>query len=136
MIKVEYLPIYMVDTVWPLVARGIEDACRKTGGDLTNHYLWSECRAGRAFLAVVKEDDNILGASVWRFEDWTEMGRVIRCLALYGSRFMEWKDEHRRVTRELAMVGRAVSFITEGRAGFERLYPGARVIRQLYEDKV
>lgn len=121
-----------VDRVWPAVAQGIEDSCRRTGGDLTGDYLWSECRAGRAFLVVIALHSEIIGASVWRFEKWTS-GRKLRCLALYGRDIKSWLGEHQKFTENMARTGDATAIVTEGRVGWGRLFPKARVLRQLYE---
>lgn len=127
--------VHEVDRVWPLVSGGLENACRKTGGDLTSEYLWSECRSGRAFLVVIARDSEVIGASVWRFERWTS-GRKLRCLALYGRDMKSWLPEHERLTFEMARVGGATSVVTEGRTGWKAKYPNARIVRTLLELEV
>lgn len=121
-----------VDGIWPSVARGLEHACRKSGGDLTADYLWSECRSGRAFLCIVSDGPAICAASVWRFEKWSS-GKKLKCLALYGQGMRGWLDGHRAFTVEMAKAGGASSIVTDGRAGWGRLYPEARILRQTYE---
>jgi hypothetical protein len=123
---------HQVDGLWSQIADGLEHACRKTGGDLTAHYLWTECRSGRAFLVVVSAE-TIIAASVWRFEQWTT-GRKLRCLALYGVGMKDWLRPHRKLIEDLAKVGGATSLVTEGRKGFQRIFPAARVLRLLYEE--
>lgn len=129
---VKLVGVTQVDGVWSSVAGGLEKACRKTGGDLTSDYLWSECRAGRAFLAVVTRDQNIIAASVWRFEKWTS-GTKLRCLALYGSGLKSWLPEHMEFLNELAKAGGAKTLVSEGREGFKKIFPKARILRTLYE---
>ena len=130
--RVELAGAHQVDQIWKLVTDGLEHACRKTGGDMTADYLWSECRSGKAFLVIVTDAEKIAGASVWRFEAWTS-GRKLRCLALYGRRAAEWLAPHELIIRDIAKAGGATALVTEGRAGWQRLYPKARVVRQLYE---
>ena len=132
--RVELAGAHQIDGLWPAVAEGLERACQETGGDLTADYLWSECRAARAFLMLVIEDDSIAAASVWRFEKWTS-GKKLRCLALYGKvgQMADWLDAHRKATIDMAKLGEATALVTEGRAGFARIFPEARVLRQLYE---
>jgi len=131
--RIEVAGVQQVDGLWGLVADGMERACRKTGGDLTSDYLWTECRSGRAFLVVVVRDTDIIAASVWRFEKWTT-GRKLRCLALYGRHMRDWLGAHRKMIEQMARVGGATALVTEGRAGFQRVFPEARVLRQLYEE--
>lgn len=121
-----------VDRIWPSIANGLEDACRATGGDLTADYLWSECRAGHAFLVIASRRDEMLAASVWRFEKWTS-GRKLCCLALYGHDMRAWLVPHRDMILEMAKAGQATAIVTTGRKGWERLFPNATVLRQTYE---
>lgn len=121
-----------VDRVWTMVAEGLENACRETGGDITADYLWSECRAGAAFLVVIERGGDIAGASVWRFEKWSS-GKKFRCLVLYGRNMSDWLAEHRRLTLRMARVGGANGIVAGGRKGWERLFPDAKVLKQIYE---
>lgn len=131
-ISVKLCGTYQVDGVWGAVSEGLERACRKTGGDINAHYLWSECRSGRAFLAVIMDGDQIKGASVWRFEDWSS-GKKLRCLALYGVDLQSWLPEHMEFLSELAKAGGTTTLVSEGREGFAKLFPKARKLRTLYE---
>lgn len=124
-----------VDAYWPQISAEVEESCVVTGGDITAHYLWSQCRNGQAFLILVMEDESIVAHSTWRFEEWTT-GRKLRCLHLYGARMKEWAEQAEGVTRDLARIGGATGIVTEGRMGFQRLYPQAKILRQLYEVKV
>ena len=130
--RVELAGSHQVDQIWKAVTYGLEHACRRTGGDLTADYLWSECRSGKAFLVIVTNEAEIVGASVWRFESWTS-GRKLRCPALYGRRATEWLDPHEKVIRDIANAGGATALVTEGRKGWQRRYPKAKIVRQLYE---
>lgn len=121
-----------IDRVWGHVSDGLERACQRTGGSLTAHYLWSECRSGAAFLVVITGDDGLLGASVWRFEDWSS-GRKLKCLALYGRRMRDWLEQHRTFSEQMARAGGATALVTEGRLGWQRVFPKARLLSQSYE---
>lgn len=123
---------HQIDALWGKVSHGLEAACRRSGGDLTADYLWAECRSGRAFLVVVSSDTWITGASVYRFEQWTS-GKVLRCLALYGTGMADWLPQLLSLLREMARAGGALRLVTEGRTGFARALPKVRVLRQVYE---
>lgn len=130
--RVESVPPHLVDQLWRHVADGLEHACRKTGGDIDAHYLWTQCRSGQATLMVIARDKKIIGASVWRIERWSS-GQVCRCLCLYGKDMRGWLAEHVKKVKELAKLGHADRLVTEGRRGFERLFPQAKILRQTYE---
>lgn len=136
MYRVEVFKAGDVDHMWPNFTDGIEETCVAGGGDITSEYLWSECRAGRAFLIGVwrqdGEDGEWVAGSVWRFEKWTT-GMKLRCLVMYGRLMGEWLPLHRRVITNLAAMGHATALVTEGRKGFERIFPEAQVLRQIYE---
>lgn len=131
-LRVDLVPVPLVDTVWAQITYGIEHACRKSGGDLTSDYLWSEARAGQAYLIAVTDGERIIGASVFRFEKWSS-GRKFRCLAAYGERFVEWSEQAEQLARAIAKAGGATAIVTDGRAGWARRYPSARILRQTYE---
>lgn len=131
-ISIALAGVHQVDGIWAQVADGLEHACRKTGGDLTADYLWSECRSGAAFLVVISREQELLGASIWRFEKWSS-GKKLRCLALYGKHLCDWLQQHIEFTKAMASAGGATSLVTEGRRGFQRVFPKAKVLRQLYE---
>ena len=102
---------------------------------MTADYLWSECRSGKAFLVIVTQGKEILAASVWRFEAWST-GCKLRCLGMYGTKMKQWLEDHRAFTLEMARVGGATSLVTDGRLGWERIFPQARILRQTYEIEI
>lgn len=130
-IRVELANCQQVDQLWPIISEGLEKACRRTGGDLTSDYLWSECRAGRAFLLIACDDDRIIAAGVFRFEAWTS-GRKLRVLSLYGTRMSEWLQHGLSVVRQMMRVGNADGLVFEGRPGWSRKLR-ARELRRLFE---
>lgn len=123
-----------VDQVWPEVCEGFHKSLMKTGGDMTVGELWQECRAGRSFL-VIAQDQTIKAAAVWRPETW-QTGTKLRCVALYGKGMPDWLPAMREKAAEIAKCCGATSFITEGRRGWERVFPKAKVLRVLYEEPV
>lgn len=129
--RTELAGIHQVDQVFPLVAEGIETACRNTGGDTSAAELWRECRSGRAFLTVIIDGNEVVGADILRFEDWTT-GKKLRCLALWCKQ-KDWLPEHLDFVTRMAKAGGASSLVAEGRKGFERVFRNAKVLRELFE---
>lgn len=105
----------------------------KTGGDLTTGDLWVACRSGSAFLIVAHEGDEIRGASIWRPETW-QSGKKMRCIGLYGSRMIDWIEDMHELVKRLAADCGATSLISEGRLGWQKTFPKAKVLRALYEE--
>ncbi|MDP3971975.1 MAG: hypothetical protein Q8P61_03580 [Candidatus Nanopelagicales bacterium] len=132
MAVIELAGVHQIDGVWPQVSDGFEKACRKTGGSLDAPYLWAETRAGRAFLIVVSEDSAVIAASVWRFENWAS-GRKLNCLALHGRAMTEWLQQHREFVTAMAKAGGATALVADGRVGWARTFPDAKLIRQTCE---
>lgn len=130
-IRVELANCQQVDQVWPIISEGLEKACRRTGGDLTSDYLWSEARAGRAYLLLASDGEPIIAAGVFRFEAWTS-GRKLRVLSLYGTRMSEWLPRGLSVVRKMMRVGNADGLVFEGRPGWSRKLR-ARELRRLFE---
>jgi hypothetical protein len=124
----------MVDSVWQQVSEGLQGSLLKTGGDLAIGELWQDCRGARSFL-VVAHGDTIKAASVWRPEVW-QTGTKLRCVALYGKGMSDWLPAMRGVATDIAKACGATSFITEGRRGWEKVFPNAKVLRVLYEEPI
>lgn len=133
------VPTHQVDQVWGLIADGIESACQATGGDISAGDLWQQCRSGSAFLIVVHEGDDVLGASVWRFERWSS-GPKLRCLALYGKNLIRWIGQLREVAIQIMNDCGAKSLVAEGLEKWEplfrRLCPNAKRRWVLYEEEI
>lgn len=130
--RVSLVACPLVDQIWPFVTYGLEHACRKGGGDIGSDYLWGLCRSGGAYLMVVADGEQIIGASVWNFEKWSS-GRKFRCLSLYGEKFGEWAEQMQELVMKVARDGGADSLVTEGRRGWAKRYPQARLLRTTYE---
>lgn len=130
--RVDLVPVHLIDSVWPMVTYGLEHACRRTGGDITSDYLWSETRSGGAFLLVAVDGERIVGAAVVRIEKWTS-GRKCRLMCLYGEKMSEWGEAMLERIETIARAGQATSIVADGRLGWSRRYPKARVLRKTFE---
>lgn len=126
-----------VDTFWPHIAEGMHRSCVKSGGQISAGYLWQECRNGGAFLYIVHDGAEILGASVMAFREWPSGLRYIG-LGLCGKNAAEWFDtlwEHARIDGK---AGGAIALIDSPRPGMKKYLdrPGVKVIQVMYEEKL
>lgn len=129
--NVSLVPVIGVDQVWPALGEGFERAIAETGGDIAVGDLWTMARSGAGFLFVAHDGEQIRGASLWKFETWPT-GPKFRCMALYGAKMSDWiEDMHAAVK---AAAGRA-DLVSEGRRGWAKVFPRARELRCLYEEK-
>lgn len=122
-----------IDAVWPHVRAALEDACLRTGGDISSVDLWQSCRRGESFLIVAHDGETMQAASVWRPETW-QTGRKLRCQALAGKNMKSWLGEMRDEATRIARGCGATSFVTEGREGWSKIFPKAKRLRVLYEE--
>lgn len=127
------VPSGMVDQVWPHIAEGMAIGCKRSGGDLYPGFLWTQCRAGNAFLFIAATDEAVQGASVWQFETWAN-GPRFRCLMAAGTGMADWFDDMRAKVTGTARLGGAVALVSDGRTGWERHLPKARKLRVVYEE--
>lgn len=123
-----------VDKVWALLTDGFQRALLKTGGDITIGDLWQGCRNGTSFL-LIAHDGEIRGASIWRPEVW-QTGTKMRCLGLYGKNMKAWFEDMRALAKQVGKSCGATSLISEGREGWKRQCPYAKVLRVLYEEAI
>lgn len=114
-----------VDQVWPRINERIADACRRSGNDdWTAGELWTECRAGHAFLILVHDHGRIYSAQIWRFE--RKNGKpVFRCLMLWGERMKDWLGPVHEWINAIAKDNGAGWLVTTGRRGWLRLFNAA-----------
>lgn len=123
-----------VDAVWPSVRGGFQRFIDKTDSGLSTGDLWIKCRAEGAFL-IVAHDDAIRGASIWQTE--TRMsGRKLRCVALWGDGMNGWIHDMRAMAQDIARNCGANALISEGRLGWQRVFPDARVRSAIYEEPI
>jgi hypothetical protein len=124
-----------VDAVWPHVREALEAACRRTGGDLTSATLWAGCRRSENYLLIAHDETVIKGVSVWRPENWAT-GRKLRCLAVAGVGMKDWLRPMREEAANLAKLLGATAFVADGRTGWKRTFPKARVVRVVLEEAI
>lgn len=124
-----------MDQLWPYLAAGFQKATDRTGGDITTGDLWQGCRRGDLFLFIAREGDEIMGASIWKPETW-QSGVKFRNMGLYGRKFRLWiypmRDRVERVAKDCG----ATSLLSEGRVGWAKVFPKAKVLRVLYEEQI
>lgn len=133
--QVSVVPVLHIDQFWPSLREGFHRSVMKTGGDLTTGDLWVACRSGSAFLIVAHDGDEIRGASIWRPETW-QSGKKMRCLALYGAGMKDWIQDMREMAARIAKDCGATSLVSEGRLGWQKVFPKAKVLRALYEEAI
>jgi len=133
--QVSLIGVHNVDTLWPVLREGFQRAVMKTGGDIETGDLWVQCRNGSAFLLVAHDGDKIAGASIWTRQTW-QTGRKLRCLALYGTGMTGWLPDMRLMAMQLAKDNGCTSLVSDGRVGWSKIFPQARVLRQLYEELI
>lgn len=124
LIQVQY-----VDSFWPHVKDGFEKARLKTGSSLTVGSLWQQCRSGEAFLVVVHDEKSVLAGAVVRPEE-----SKLRVLVLYGGDMDEWFNDIVAFGKRIAADCGADALRFEGRAGWKKKFPKAKVLRVLYEE--
>lgn len=124
-----------VDQCWPQLSAGFEKSSKRSGGDIAPGELWQGCRNGNLFLLIAHEDDEIVGASVWKLERW-QTGMKFRCLGLYGARFREWIENMHTLATRVAQDCGATSLISDGRPGWKAIFPKAKVLRLVYEEPI
>lgn len=122
-----------VDQVWPHVRDALEHASRRTGGDRTAADLWALCRRSEAYLLVAHDEQRMQAASVWKPENWAT-GRKLRCLALAGVGMKTWLQPMREEAAKLAKILGATAFVADGRQGWGKIFPRARVVRVVLEE--
>jgi hypothetical protein len=131
--EIRLVALHEVDTVWPLIAEGMKECCRRSGDDLTPWFLLQAVRRGNALLFVMIAGGLLKAALVCRPEVWG-VRRVLRILALAGADMDAWLPAlmAERTWRD-ALDVEAVVF--EGRPGWQRVVKNARVVRATYEVK-
>ena len=122
-------PVAQVDQVWPAIAQGIAKSCERSGGGLTAGDVWTQCRSGSAFLIIAHDDKEIHGASVW----YPQNGKL-RCMALYGTGMRGWIGDMHEMAKRIARDCGATALISEGRTGWQKIFPQAKKARIFYEE--
>lgn len=133
--NISLVPLHLIDGIWPSVKDGFQRASDRFGGDLTVGELWQLCRSGNAFLFVVHDDQTVAAATAWRPELWGS-GPKFRCLALYGTNMADWMPELHEKVKQAAVQCGATSLMSDGRAGWQKVFPKAKVLRMVYEERI
>ncbi len=133
--RVTLVPVHLVDSTWRCVSEGFGRASRRFGGDLTVGELWQLCRSGNAFLFVVHDDKEIIAATAWRPELWGS-GPKFRCLALYGKGMNDWIEDLHQAVKQAAIQCGATALMSDGRVGWTKVFPKAKVLRAVYEEAI
>lgn len=121
-----------VDATWSAFAARLQEACERTGGDLSAGELWQLCRSGQAFLVLAYDDNGFLAAIIAQFQNWTGKP-VLRVLALVGDDMQRWLKEAMEFLKRMASDGGAKSLVADGRDGWARVFPKAKKLRILFE---
>ena len=133
--RVSLIPVHHIDQIWPHIREGLQRAVMKTGGDIETGDLWVQCRNGSAFLLIAHDGDSIAGASIWTRQTW-QSGRKLRCLALFGTQMTGWIHDMKALAERLAKDNGCTALVSDGRVGWVKIFPKAKVLRYLYEEKL
>ncbi len=129
--NMQLVPCSMVDQVFPACVEHIQSAIDKGNGqDLNIPYLLTECRSGRMFLFVSEKESKITDTLVLRFEQHAN-GPVARVLTFGGIGGHRWTDEIKKLSEFIKPY--APKIIFEGRKGWERKFPDAKIRSVNYE---
>jgi hypothetical protein len=121
-----------IDAIWPLFSTRLQEACERTGGDISSGELWQMCRSGNAFCVVVFDESGPKAMLIMQFQRWTAK-TVMRCLGIVGEGVNDWLPAARDFIAKMARDGGATSFVAEGRDGWSKLFPDAKKLRTTYE---
>ncbi len=132
--QVSLVPVPNVDALWPHLREGFGYFIGKTDSGLSTGDLWIKCRSGEGFL-VVAHDEGIRGASIWQMETRLS-GRKLRCIALFGEGMADWIEDMRAMARNIARDCGADALVSEGRLGWRRVFPKAKVLKAFYEEPI
>ncbi len=119
--------LYEIDDVWPHLLEGFAEACRRCGDDVSTWHLQMWLRRSDALLFVT---DGIKAGLIVRPEQWGEE-RVARVLSCTGRDMQEWLTDAIGSDVWRAHLG-DLPIIFEGREGWKRAIPNARVLRVVY----
>lgn len=129
--KFAVIPTAEIDHYFPKCVALVQKALDCSGGDMTAHYLFQQCRIGRAFL-YVDIPEAIKNVAVFQFEDWK--GKcVVRVLTLSatGGGGNDWAESIRQLAEYCEPFSNKIVFY--GREGWKRRLPGVRVKSVEYE---
>jgi hypothetical protein len=122
---IQMVPVLVVDAVWHHLREGMQEACRRGGGQFTEGWLHTLCRKGDAYLLADMEGNEVRAGIVCQEQNWS--GRtVINVLAACGRDMAAW------IEPAIAMFpGKSIVF--EGRQGWQKTVPGVKLVRCVFE---
>jgi len=117
-----------IDSLWPLVSDQIVKCIEKTPTFFSAADLWVMCRGGSAFMIIAHQGTDILGATIWRFEDANFV-----CLMMVGKDAKQWFGAVKETASFVARQGGATRLMASGRLGLFRalksMIPETKMIR-------
>lgn len=127
---IHLVQLWRIDDVWPLVAPGMEKAIQRSYSDRSVGELFTDCRCGAKLLYVFVNEDRAEASMI--VDIVGDLMRVIAFARIDGAplRLKAWMEEF--VTHDWSPLG-VKRMRTDGRLGWEKVVPGIRVIRQVYE---
>lgn len=132
---VHIAPNHMIDGLWHKAGALLQKACDKVPSDVTVADLWQMCRSGNAYLMVAVNEEDMEMAAVFQFQRY-ENEMVLKCLCLGGSKREEWAEMAQEKAFEMAKDGGAKRVVYQGRKGWEKVFPGLKVVSYIYEIEV
>lgn len=129
--NIEIVNLVYVDSIWERVGPTFQRAIDKCAADITVGELWQMCRSGNAFLIIARDGEDILMATVARFDRWP-IGSVLTVLSLAGDRMGEWAEQWREFMESMAKDNGAIGVYSEGRDGWGGIFKGAEKLRSAF----
>lgn len=124
------VPIAQVERAWvealPLVQRIADSA-----PDLTLSELWQSLRSGESEMWLAGTDAGHEAAAITRLRPWGG-GTAAYVLGVASHDGRSWRSII-PAWREALKARGAEKIIIEGRTGWKRIFPEARLLRQVYE---
>ena len=120
--------VHEIDTIWPLLEKGMAEACRRGRGTADPYWLWTICRRSEAMLFYVLDGQTVKAGCVCEVQN-VQGERVLKIHALCGMGSKEWLKELSAYAANFLHVTKGVF---EGRPGWGRL-PGVKLVRSVYE---
>lgn len=135
MIVLDRCPLDCVERIWPHVEPLIRAGTEAVTTEITPEFILAEALADRRMIWVAFDTDNpfpfLAAASVG--QRMTNDGLVVFVDAIGGRERERWLDQCLAELEAHAKAAGATRMEMEGRPGWQRVLPGYRVVRQVYE---
>lgn len=133
MTRLAAVPIASIELAWvsalPLIQKIADSA-----PDLTITILWRMVRSGEAELWLAGEGVTHEAAGITKMKDWGGQTAAL-IIGVASTDGRAWRSVIPEFKQALKARGADI-IIMEGRAGWARVFPGAKVVRQTYEVKL